>query len=169
MTQPLVFGSVAGAIIAWAMAEWWRDTPGRLVHARLAWTLGAAMMGLHSVAAFIILYEGSHATALAATARQTAALTGVADGSGIYVNYLFVAIWMIDALWWWIAPAAYTARPSIVSHGLRAVFLFMFVNGAFVFADGLMRALGAAAVVVAATAWIRHAARRQSPDAAAIG
>jgi hypothetical protein len=37
----------------------------------------------------------------------------------------------------------------------RAVFAFMFVNGAIVFAHGFGRVLGVAAVLVAAGAWLR--------------
>ena len=34
MTEGLVFGSVAGAIAGWALAEWWRDDSGRTAWAR---------------------------------------------------------------------------------------------------------------------------------------
>jgi hypothetical protein len=114
-------------------------------------------MTLHSAAAFVILYGGSHSTAVAATARQTAALTGVASGAGIYVNYVFIAIWIADALWWWAAADSYAARPHGVTIAVSAFALFMFINGGVIFADGLMRVIGATAVVIAAAAWIPRA------------
>jgi hypothetical protein len=112
VSEVLVFGSVAGATVAWAVD---------------------------------------------ATARQTAAVTGVATGAGIYVNYAFLAIWLADVLWCWAAPAAYATRSPVVSVSLRVFFLFMFLNGAVIFADGLMRVLGAVAVATAGAAWIRGA------------
>lgn len=157
MEEALIFGSVAGAIVAWGAAEWWRAMPQHAGRARLAWTLGATLMTSHSAAAFTILYGGSHGTAVAATAKQTEALTGVGSGAGIYVNYVFLTIWIADVIWWWAGPASYAARPHVVSALMRAFFLFMFVNGAVLFADGLMRVLGAVAVVMAGAAWIRSA------------
>jgi hypothetical protein len=160
MSELTIFGSIAGAIVAWAAAEWWREEPVRARDARAAWTCGAALMALHSVAAFLLLYDGSHATAVAATARQTAALMGIASGWGIYVNYAFNAVWLGDAAWWWIAPASYVTRPRVISTVRRAFFLFMFVNGAVIFADGWMRVLGGTAVTIAAIAWARDCRRR---------
>jgi hypothetical protein len=157
VSEVLVFGSVAGATVAWAAAEWWRAAPRSAARARVAWTVGAALMLVHSVAAFALLYGGSHRTAVDATARQTAAVTGVATGAGIYVNYAFLAIWLADVLWCWAAPAAYATRSPVVSVSLRVFFLFMFLNGAVIFADGLMRVLGAVAVATAGAAWIRGA------------
>jgi hypothetical protein len=155
MTQLLVFGSMAGVLVLWAAAEWWRDDFAHVRAARIAWTGGAVLMVVHAAAAFALLYEGSHATAVAATARQTAALTGIDSAGGLYVNYAFLAVWVGDAAWWWAAPAGYAARSRILVAGLRTVFLFMFVNGAVVFADGWMQRLGTIAVAVAAAGWLR--------------
>jgi hypothetical protein len=154
LNNAIIFGSVAGAMIAWAAAEWWRGVPRQTARARLAWTLGALLMTVHSVAAFVILYGGSHTAAVAATARQTAALTGIASGAGIYLNYFFLEVWIADALWWWIAADSYAARPRGITIAISAFFLFMFINGGVIFADGLMRVIGSVAVVIAAAAWM---------------
>ena len=168
MNDALIFGSVAGAVVAWAAAEWWRASPPHATQARAAWTLAAALMTLHSAAAFAILYGASHGTAVAATAKQTEALTGVASGAGIYVNYVFLTIWLADVIWWWARPVSYAARRPVVSALMRAFFLFMFVNGAVIFADGLMRVLGAVGVVTAGAGWLRSELRRDARPASAI-
>jgi hypothetical protein len=157
MTEAAVFGAVAGAIVAWAASQAVRDWQV----ARLWWNLGALLMVAHSAVAFLVFYSGSHAAALAATARQTAALMGVAAGAGLYVNYAFLTLWVADATWWWAAPASYLRRRSAVGATIRGVFFFMFLNGAVIFADGWMRVLGVAACAAVAAAWVRK--RRLSP------
>ena len=111
MTEVFVFGSVAGAVVAWAAAEWWRADKRHARRARLAWTIALALMTIHAVAAFVILYGGSHSTAVAAVAGQTEALTGYASGAGSCGTYVGLVAWLGDVSWWWTAPAsAWSAR-----------------------------------------------------------
>ena len=55
---------------------------------------------MHVAAAFHYYYEWSHAVGLAETARQTEELTGMASGSGLYLNYLFTLVWLADGIYW---------------------------------------------------------------------
>lgn len=119
----------------------------------MAWTAGAALIIMHSAAALHVRHGWSHRQALESTAIQTKAVTGVDWGGGLYVNYAFLALWAADAMWWWLRPGAYAARPAPVTHALAAGFLFMFLNGAVVFAHGAMRWFGAACVGIVAFAW----------------
>lgn len=41
----------------------------------------------------------------AATARRTLDMTGLASGAGLYLNYLFVAVWIADAARLCLPPA----------------------------------------------------------------
>ena len=86
-------------------------------------------------------YEWTSRAALIDTARRTAAVTGVAWGGGIFVNYLFLAVWLADGLWWWAAPVAYHRRPVVLERARLALFVFMFLNGAIVFAGNAARAV----------------------------
>jgi hypothetical protein len=143
------------ATIGYAAAEWLRvRRPAAWRMSRLIWTIGALSIVVHSAAAFHYRYGWSHTHAIQATAQQTAAVTGLDWGGGLFVNYAFVAIWTTDAAWWWIGPASYAARPRALSAALAAVFLFMFVNGAVVFAHGAMRWIGAASVLVVCAAFL---------------
>ena len=153
----LVQATIALAIVAWSAAEWLKRRGPRTGRwaARAIWTAGALLLGLHTLAAFHFVHGWSHQAAAAETARQTAALTGFSWSGGLFVNYAFLAVWAADAAWWWAAPASYRGRSSAIQTALFIFFIFMFVNGAIVFADGAMRVLGAAAVTVALWSWYR--------------
>lgn len=152
MTQVAIFWTVAASTLAWALAECWRVLGWQMMLARLVWSAGVVAMTVHAVSAFAIVYRGSHEVALAETARQTAALTGFDSGSGLYVNYAFLAIWLADAAWWWSSPAA-RGRTAGLGWARLGFFLFMFVNGAVIFADGWIRTIGIVSItaVIAAT------------------
>ena len=92
-------------------------------------------------------------------ARQTAAVTGIAWGGGIFVNYLFLAVWLADAIWWWIAPVAYIHRSARVERTRLALFVFMFANGAILFASHAARAVGVPSVAAVCIAWALHMRR----------
>ena len=77
MTQVAVFWTIAAATLAWAFGDACRLLRRQLAVARIVWTAGAVAFVIHSVSAFVLLYDGSHSRALAETARQTAAMTGV--------------------------------------------------------------------------------------------
>ena len=145
----IVFVTIAASIACWAAAECLRS--------RLLWTVGAALMLVHSLTAFAAFYEWSHQVALAATARQTEAVTGVASGWGLFVNYALLLVWIADAIWWWVSPSSYERRPASVAGFVHGFLVFMFVNGAIVFADGWMRVAGIVAVTAVVMSWsIRH-------------
>ena len=129
---------------------------------RLVWTLGCLLYMAHVAVAFQYDYGWSHAMAHAETARQTEALFGVGWGVGIFVNYLFTVLWGVEAAWWWVAPATYRTRTGWTERAVRAIFLFMILNGAVVFVDGPMRWLGVSLVMALATTWWT-VSRRPSP------
>jgi hypothetical protein len=100
--------------------------------ARSAWIAGCAAYLAHAAAAFHWHYGWSHAVAVQETARQARALTGVVAGYGIWLNYAFCLLWAQSAIAVWRS-----GRPPLP--WIHAVFLFMIVNGAIVFAAGPVR------------------------------
>jgi hypothetical protein len=146
------------ALAAWGYAEWrrLRGGAGADRSARLAWTMGAVFTALHVLAAFHVRHAWSHASAVADTARQTREALGFAFGGGVYVNYAFLAVWLADAAWWWLAPRAFAARPRALDAAVRAFILFIFVNGAIVFPHGLVRVAGTLVLLAIAFAWYRR-------------
>jgi hypothetical protein len=141
------------SLALWAAGEWWRRRPPEGARGRAAFTAGLAAMVLHSVLAFAIVHGWSHAEALAHAARRTAEVTGRAAPRGFYANHAFLAWWTGEAVWWWRWQDAYRRRPAALAWLSRAVFAFMFANGAVVFVRGPMRVGGALALLAAACAW----------------
>jgi hypothetical protein len=93
-----------------------------------------------------------------AIARQSAEVTGIAFGAGLFVNYAFAAFWLAEASWWWLAPRGFLARSARARWSSRAVFLFMFVNGTIVFGHGPVRVFGTIAILVVCGCWHRAGA-----------
>jgi len=160
----IVRSAIAGSTIAYAWGEWLQSSrahrwSGR---ARIVWTTGAALCVAHVAAAFHVRYGWSHAHAYRDTALQTAAVTGLEWGGGLWVNYAFLAVWAADVGWWWIWPESRATRPRWLHAGIGFFFLFMFLNGAVVFAGGPARLIGIAAVGVAAVALWKRADRGQA-------
>ena len=147
------------AVFAWAATEVLKAR-GRRDAARAVWTVGAALLAIHIALAFHYWHGWSHAAAYESTAIQSAQLTGVASGWGIYLNYALLVVWTADAAWWWAAPRAYDRRSRVLDRAAFAFFLFMMVNGAVVFATTAMRYAGVAAVATAIVARIRPTASR---------
>lgn len=151
----LVRTTIAASLAAYTAAEWMRVRSDRTpaLAARRLWTLAAVLCALHAALAFQIRYDWSHARAAADGAAQVAALTGWHWLGVPYVNYAFLVLWAADTVRWWIGPRG-SGRDRI-RMAMSVVVLFMFVNGAVVFARGPIRVLGVAALLVVATAWAR--------------
>lgn len=115
-------------------------------------TLGCVMFFAHVACAFHFYHGWSHSAAYADTARQTAEMVGWNSGAGLYVNYLFAAVWFADAFWSWTA-AGYAARRVWVTWTIRAFFWFMIVNGAVVFVHGAMRGYGLLLILALIACW----------------
>jgi hypothetical protein len=143
----IVRGTIVVATVAWALGE---VLMRRLAFDRLArgvWTSGIALALLHVVLAFEFVYVWDHGAAVAATAQQTADLVGWRWGGGIYINYIFLALWLADVCWWWVAPVTHATRSVLFETTRLALFVFMFFNGAVVFATPPTRIVGLAAIV----------------------
>jgi hypothetical protein len=141
------------SLVLWAAGEWWRRDPPESRRGRALFTAALAVMLLHSVLAFAVVHGWSHAEALVHAARRTEEVTGRAAPRGFYANHAFLAWWTIEAVAWWLRPDAYRLRPAALVWLSRAIFAFMFVNGAVVFVQGPLRFLGAATLGVVAVAW----------------
>ena len=140
------FGYVVGELVS---------NPSRrcLLWQRRLWSLGAVLLLVHILLAFAYFHDGSHASAIRETARQTEALIGIAWGGGVYVNEVFVALWLLDAALMWLPRAqrggsslAATAvrRWRVARHGVAG---FMMFNATVVFGPPFWRWLVPLAVV----------------------
>ncbi len=103
--------------------------------------LGGVAFLAHIVAAFQFHHHWSHSAAYADTARQTAELTGWNSGFGLYINYLFAAVWLG------------TLVKPVQNWPIRVFFWFMIFNGAVVFVHGPMRWFGLALCAMLIACW----------------
>ena len=114
--------------------------------ARAAWLTGGVLAIVHAVLALGIRYHWDHALAVRETASQGAAVYGFVGlvardfSPAIYVNYVFLALWIAFAWrwrnWFW-----------------RLFVVVMVVNGAVLFARPGARPFGALLVALLLWAW----------------
>ena len=150
--------TIWAALAAYTIAELGRVHVGPVrgrQSVRGIWSCACLLYLAHVASAFQFWHGWSHAEACAHTATQVAAVVGLNWGGGIYANYAFTALWLVEVAWWWAAPVSYENRPSGVIFTVRAIFLFMIVNGAVVFVTGSMRWVGAGLVAALLVAWRR--------------
>lgn len=141
----LTRGTVWLAITLYVLSEWtyFRRPLTRLNSpARWFFTLGGSAYLVHVALAFHFFYQWSHAVGYAETARQTHELFGMDWGGGIFFNYAFTLVWLMELAWWWLAPENHLRRPRWIGHTIRGIFIFMIFNGAVVFPPWPVRALG---------------------------
>lgn len=115
---------------------------------RTLWSVACLLTWIHVLCAFGFRHHWSHAEAYAHTASETERMIGVDWGGGIYFNYLFLALWTIDALWWWRAPASYRARSRAVSLSVHIYLAFIVFNATVVFGPAPVRYTTLAAIAV---------------------
>ncbi len=112
--------------------------------ARILWTVGVGLFVFHVLCAFNVYHDWSHAHAYQHTAEVTERYTGWKVGVGIYFNYVFLIVWLGDALAWWLWPASYPRRTRVFTLAIHLFLFFMAFNGAVVFAAGPTRWWGVA-------------------------
>ena len=147
-------GTIAASLAGYTAAEWLRvrGSGPAMKYARALWTIGAILALAHSALAFHLRYRWSHAAASADGAAQIAAVMGWGWDGAPYVNYVFLSLWAADAARWWIRGAA-SARDGRRA-AMSGLALFMFFNGAVVFARGWqIRALGLICTGFVVAAW----------------
>ncbi len=130
--------------------------------ARIVWTFGCAFFLVHVAFAFAVFHGWSHADAYRETARQTEAMTGFKSGFGLYLNYVFGIVWIIDVACWWASHEKFLQRPAWLTKLWQGFLLFMVFNGTVIFGKGPVRWLG---VVICASLvgiwWSRRSAARR--------
>ena len=164
LTRLTVWLALCGYAAGAAMLLLARGRGHWLARARWAWTFGCLCFLAHVASAFAFYHGWSHAAAYEETARQTADRTGHHWGGGIFLSYLFSALWLGDVLWWWLAPSAFVRRSSRLTAAWQGFFFFMVFNGTVVFGKGPVRGFGVLiSVGLAALCWNTRR-RAESPS-----
>jgi len=151
-------------LYTWTMLRLAGEKPGHPTSPpRFLWSLGCAVFLIHVLGAFSVFHDWSHAAAVKHTERQSMLGTGFEAGWGIYVNYLFLMVWIADLAWWWrVGDVRYRARKPAAFWALHGFFLFMIFFGGFFFVDSSRQWFGLAATILGLVSVILIS-RRQSP------
>jgi hypothetical protein len=116
--------AVAFMAIGWCMII---QNKTETLLARLTWTLGLFTLIIHIIVAFWLAHRWSHSAAV----EHVREVGGF--GGGIVVSYLFVVVWLIDALWWWINPSGHANRSKWVGWLINGFLAFVVINATVVF------------------------------------
>lgn len=135
--HPAVFASAWVTAVLWWVGAWLllagRDA------ARACWAAGCGFAFLHVAVAFHCHHGWSHAAAY----EHTAAVGGW--GPGMYVNFVFLAVWAGDVVWMGVAPAGNQRRPRWVGWAVHGFLTLIVFNATVVFGHGPGRRLSVAA------------------------
>lgn len=125
--------------------------PSRLEAA--IWSIGCIAYIIHVVAAFSIAHNWSHSEAWEFTAIETQRMVGIRRGDGVWVNYAFTIVWMIDV--WRVASSAIEKRPTNprVDVGIHLLFAFIVFSATVVFGPSLYRYLAVPVGFLLLLAW----------------
>ena len=124
--------------------------------AKWVWGSGCDFNTLHILVAFHFTHGWSHAAAVEHVARQSEAVIGTSFGAGIWFNYVFTILWIVDASWLWLKPESYTRRKKWVAWAIHGFLFFMVVNAAVVFAPDMVRWPSAVLSLVLAVMFFRR-------------
>lgn len=151
--EPVIRMSAFCAVLYWffgAVLALRNYQPGRIEpwawfrQRRAVWTVGCVFFLLHAAVAMHAGHAWSHGDAF----RHTEEVGGV--GAGIFVNYLFGAVWLGDVLWMGLAPNGYRSRPRWVGLAVHGFLAFVVFNATVVFATSPF----ARGVALLFTAWL---------------
>jgi len=108
----------------------------------MAWTIGCASLLAHVACAFHFYHNWSQAAAYRETARQTAEVTGLDWGGGLFINYALIAGWVIDVAWRLRGLDVYCNRPRWLAVAWQGFLIFIIFNATVVFKTGPLRWIG---------------------------
>ena len=153
----LVRGFIRAALLTYAVSLLTRGRLGSVTdweaatragsHARCWWTISFLLYATHVALAFHYYHNWSHADAIARTREMSG------FGEGIYVSHAFTLVWGLDVLCWWFMPGRYARRSVWVDRLLHGFMLFIIINGAVIFAEGLVRWLSVLGLIVLLVWW----------------
>lgn len=133
-----------GCWVAGCGLEMSRDNTRRGPLQMWLWVVGCVFYWLHVLAAYHYFHDWSQQAAFESVRQQSAEVVGVGFGYGIIFNWLFGFVWIADCLWLWLRHRS-VGRETNEPRGNRwhiaaqAFMLFMWLNGAIVFATGAIR------------------------------
>jgi hypothetical protein len=158
-----LYTTIWAALVLFVIGEWGKRVIERAPGAaRWAWRaslLGAFLCTVHIAISMGLRHGWSHDAAVRDTARQTMEVFGAGFGAGVYVNYVFVMVWLGELGWWRANSAGYARRRRSIVWLLRVFYFVVIVSAAVIFVRPIWRIAGVA--LVATLLWIWNHERDQ--------
>lgn len=143
-TIRLSFACFVASLTWWMVAKKSRYRwPGLIV-----WSLGCGLFWWHTVSAYQFAHDWSHQDAVDHVRQRSEQLVGLPIGFGIYFNWLFGLVWTVDCglvLLGRLRDATNFLGP--VRWWLGGFMVFMWINGAIIFAQGAIRWLATGCLI----------------------
>lgn len=143
--DPRIRESALMVLIAWPVSaaalllQRWKpsEQSDRRFWIRAFYSLGLASMLIHLAMAFHLGHAWSHAHAFDRTERVSG------FGPGIFVSYFFTLLWIVEAVWMWVAFDRYLNRPAWLNWLVVGFMWFVLLNASVIYGTGFVRGLGA--------------------------
>ncbi len=148
-----LYGTIWLAVVLFVAGELGKRAVAHRRAAWLLWTFGAISCAVHMALAMGLQHDWSHDRAVEATARQVDEVFGVRFGLGFYLNYVFLMVWIAEAVWWRSAPDSYFNRRRAIRLTTRLFFAVILINGAVIFVQPSRRLAGALLVAMLLWSW----------------
>ena len=161
LTRITIWVAIGGYAMGAALSLLRRESLKWQARARWAWTAGCAALVAHIICALHYYHTWSQESAYRETARQTAEVTGSDWGGGLYINYVFISMWIADVVWWWRGLDVYRRRHWLITALWQGIFVFMLFNATIVFKTGLTRWLGVGLYMSLLAFWLWSIRSRQ--------
>lgn len=87
--------------------------------ARRFLTGGLVALAIHAFIAFDNFHNWSHEMAWIAMELRTAEFLPVQSGAAVYLTYLYLALWVAEVLWSWVAFTGWQRRPRWLDWGIQ--------------------------------------------------
>jgi hypothetical protein len=154
-TRITVWLALAGYMIGASIYLLSRGRRSWDVVARAAWTAGVISLIVHVACAYHFYHNWSQAAAYRETARQTAEVTGLDWGGGLFINYALIIGWVVDvALWRLRGLDAYRNRPGWLVAAWQGFLFFIIFNATVIFKTGSLRWIGLGLCLWLAFLWL---------------
>jgi hypothetical protein len=155
LTRITVWLALAGYVIGASVYLLSRGRRSWDVVARAAWTAGVISLIVHVACAYHFYHNWSQAAAYRETARQTAEVTGLDWGGGLFINYALIIGWVVDvALWRLRGLNAYRNRPGWLVTTWQGFLFFIIFNATVIFKTGPLRWIGLCLCLWLAFLWL---------------
>ncbi len=147
-------------LIAWLCRVGFRSR-SQAVAERWLYAAGALLMLVHIVLAYGIFHRWSHAAALQHTAEQTEAVVGLSFAGGLYFNFVFVLVYLVDVVWRFRLREPDARQPRWLAITVDGFLLFIVAMSTIVFETGPVRHVACVGLLaIAVGQWRRQRSRR---------